>query len=292
MLFEPAFLVEIDYQNTTNQCADGLVMKKIINPLNIIYMSDQQDLLDLLEEIKAVPDDQIIYCDMPCRVFIDEAESLHTRATEDLPLLSKYNLTGEDLDRLLAFTGALRTAQSNWEQKSTYKQKAMDAWNAEAPAMYELRKELIDHMEFAYRNDDNLLNKLKLIKEGDSRADAIQDLSDLSVLGKEYPAPLAAINYDLTNCDKAAEFANKMGGLLGDINGHMYFEDDLKLIRDKAYTLTKRLVDEIRSYGKFVFRNDSKKIKAYGSKYIRERQSEYRKEQALKAKQNEEQIQN
>ena len=77
-------------------------------------MSDQQNLLDLLEEIKAVPEDSVVYSFMPYAIFIDEAEGLHTRASLDFDLLKKYNMTSEKINRLLVCTGALRTAQSNW----------------------------------------------------------------------------------------------------------------------------------------------------------------------------------
>jgi len=78
-------------------------------------MSDQQNLQDHLEEIKAVPEEKVVYCDMPYKVFIDEAEGLHTRANLDLPLLEAFNFDVTKLDRLLGISGALRTAQSNWE---------------------------------------------------------------------------------------------------------------------------------------------------------------------------------
>ena len=243
-------------------------------------MSDQQNLQDHLEEIKAVPEEKVVYCDMPYKVFIDEAEGLHTRASIDLPLLEAFNFDVTKLDRLLGISGALRTAQSNWESMQTDKQKAIDAWEAEAPAMYHLHRELIDHMDFAFRADEGLLKKLSAIKEGDSRADTIQDMASLSVLGKDNQELLTAINFDLTKLDTAAQMADSMGGLLGDINGRMYFEDDIKLIRDKAYTLCKEVVDEIRSYGKFVFRNKDDKRQAYSSKYNRERLAAYRKAKA------------
>jgi len=240
-------------------------------------MSDEQNLLDQLETIKAVADNEVIYCDKPVKVFIDEAENLHTRASIDLPLLSKYGLPAESLDLLLAYTGALRTAQSNWEVKLTDKAKAIKAWNAEAPAMYNLRKELFDHMDFAFRNAPNLLKKLAEIKKGYSRADAVQDMASLSVLGKDNAALLEAISFDISKFELSAEMADHMGTLLGEINGRMYFEDDLKLIRDKAYTLAKRVLDEICSYGKFVFRDKPEKVRSYASKYNRERKAEYRK---------------
>eukprot|EP01029_Cantina_marsupialis_P004399 TRINITY_DN14424_c0_g1_i2.p5 TRINITY_DN14424_c0_g1~~TRINITY_DN14424_c0_g1_i2.p5 ORF type:complete len:252 (+),score=28.37 TRINITY_DN14424_c0_g1_i2:625-1380(+) len=246
-------------------------------------MSDEQNLLDQMPAINALSEDEIVYCDKPIMVFIDEAESVHTRASIDLPLFTKYGFKAETLDLLLAYAGALRTAQSNWEAKSTAKSLAIQDWRKEAPAMYELKEDLIDHMEFAFRNEPELLDKLDEIKKGDSRADAVQDMASLSVLGKENASLLEAISYDITKCDRSAEMADHMGTLLGNINGRMYFEDDLKLTRDKAFTLTKRVFDEVCSFGKFVFRNDPDKARAYASRYNRKRKTEYRKQKEAEA---------
>ncbi|BAX81145.1 hypothetical protein ALGA_2840 [Labilibaculum antarcticum] len=68
-----------------------------------------------------------------------------------------------------------------------------------------------------------------------------------------------------------------MAALRGQINGRMYFEDDQLTIRNKAFTLLKECVDEIRSYGQFAFRDDADIAKSYSSKYRREKQQEYRK---------------
>eukprot|EP01029_Cantina_marsupialis_P023129 TRINITY_DN5713_c0_g1_i1.p1 TRINITY_DN5713_c0_g1~~TRINITY_DN5713_c0_g1_i1.p1 ORF type:complete len:253 (+),score=27.48 TRINITY_DN5713_c0_g1_i1:107-865(+) len=239
-------------------------------------MSDQQNLLDLLEEIKAVPEDSVVYSFMPYAIFIDEAEGLHTRASLDFDLLKQYNMTTEKINRLLVCTGALRTAQSNWMAKQTEKKKAMEAWNNEAPELFSFRDDLLDHLEFALRNDKGALQKLQDIKEGTSRADAIQDLANLAVLGRENAQALINMKYDISLLDQATAMSDHMGTLLGEINGRMYFEDDLKLVRDKAYTLCHAIVEEIRSYGKFVFRKDVEKQKAYTSKYQRERMAAYR----------------
>ncbi|BAX81224.1 hypothetical protein [Labilibaculum antarcticum] len=246
-------------------------------------MSDQQNLLDHLEEITALTEEKILHCSIPYKVFINEAEALHTHASIDLPSLQAINFNPEKLDRLLSLTGALRTAQSNWEAKKTDKQKREECWRNEAPEMYDLHSEIIDHMGFAFRGDEALLRTLNGIKEGKSKADMIQDMASLAVLGKENAELLQAINFDLASLDTAAQMADHMGGLLGDINGRMYFADDLKLTRDKSYTLCKVLVDEIRTYGKFVFRNNDEKRKAYASKYNRERVTAYRKTKASEA---------
>lgn len=246
-------------------------------------MSDQQDLLDLLPEIKAVPKQQIKQCDMPVGTYLHECENLHTRANVDLPKLTAVGMPAELLTKLLPYTGALRTAQSNWEELNTVRQDAKQVWKAEWPAFIELREDLIDHMDFAYHNDEDLLKKLSAIKEGDSQADTIQDMLNLSVLGKANTTQLEAINFDLTLLDKAAEDADKMSGLLGAVNGHMYVNDDTKITRDQAFTLLKPIVDEIRRYGRFVFRKDGDHVRAYSSKYARDKASAYRRRQAEKA---------
>lgn len=243
-------------------------------------MSDQQDLLDLLPEIKAVPKEQVKQCDMPIGIYLQESENLHTRASTDLSFLTTVGMTEELLDKLLPRIGALRTAQSNWEELNTVRQEAKDAWKLKWPGFLEFREDLIDHMDFAYRNDEALIKKLQAIKEGDSQADSIQDMVNLSVLGKANLAPLEAINFDAALLDKAAEDADKMSGLLGAVNGHMYVDDEIKVVRDQSYTFLKQVVDEIRNYGRFVFRKNPDHVKSYSSKYSRDKSSAYRRKQA------------
>ena len=98
-------------------------------------------------------------------------------------------------------------------------------------------------------------------------------------MGKDNLSPLQAISFDLTLCDKAGKEANRMAGLLAKVNGYIYEDDELKVFRDKAFSLLKEVVDEVRSYGRFVFRKNSDLQKSYTSKYIRERNHKYRKKQ-------------
>lgn len=242
-------------------------------------MSDQQDLLDLLPEIKAVPQEQIKQCDMPIGIYLQEAENLHTRAAADLSFLSTAGMTTELLDKLLPRIGALRTAQGNWEELNTVLDDALEDWKAEWPAFVEFRDDLIDNMDFAYRNDEALLNKIRLIKEGSSHADTIQDMANLSVLGKANTPPLEAINFDLSLLDQAAEKADRMSGLLGAVNGEMYVDDTFKVVRDQAFTFLKEVVDEIRNYGRFVFRKNKNHVKSYSSKYNRDKYRAYKRRQ-------------
>jgi len=92
-------------------------------------------------------------------------------------------------------------------------------------------------------------------------------MNDIAVLGRENPDPLTAIGFDLTQLDLAATKADELANLLAEANGDKADPNESKIIRDKAYTHMKELVDEIREAGKYVFRNNKNRLKGYASDY-------------------------
>ena len=95
----------------------------------------------------------------------------------------------------------------------------------------------------------------------------VQDLNDLSVLGKANPDLLTEVNFDLTLLDTAADLSDRMGDLLGATNGERKKDSEAMIIRDQAYTYLKQAVDEIRECGKFVFWRNPDRLKGYISDY-------------------------
>jgi hypothetical protein len=61
----------------------------------------------------------------------------------------------------------------------------------------------------------------------------------------------------------------KLGGLLGAARGEKVVDKDAKVLRDKAYTLLKESVDEIREYGQFLFWRNQERLPGYGSAHLR-----------------------
>lgn len=240
-------------------------------------MSDQKDLEILLDEINAIANENIKRCDIPFEIYIYEAERLHTRATEDLAQLSAINMPGDLIDKLLARTKALSRAQLNWVEQSNKKKEAMQKWKTAEPKFKKLRSELIKSFQFAFRKSEFLLEKLEHIKKGNSYADMIMDLGRLSVLGKENSELLTAINFDLSLLNIATKESERMAELRTNIGSRMYVKDEKQIIRNKAFTLLKKCVDEVRSYGQFAFNDNPDIAKAYSSNYRREKQREYRK---------------
>jgi hypothetical protein len=74
------------------------------------------------------------------------------------------------------------------------------------------------------------------------------------------------INYDLKRFVEAEDYSNSLMLLLGRMNGKKYNDNESKLKRDEAFTNLKSIVDYVRKYGKYVFRNDGDRSAAYNSR--------------------------
>ena len=129
---------------------------------------------------------------------------------------------------------------------------------------------------FAFRKDPDLFRKVQTIREGGSNADMLQDLSDLSVLGKENTDLLKGIGFDLKLLSEAAQKANDLAVVLANANGEAGDDDQAKELRDKAYTYMTLAVDEIRTTGQYVFWRDEDRKKGYVSSYFKRKNQQRR----------------
>ncbi|MCG8579436.1 MAG: hypothetical protein MI866_05945 [Bacteroidales bacterium] len=242
-------------------------------------MTKKVSLQKMLPEIVALSKEQVQLSNIPISVYVQEAGNLHKRAMLDIEELSKLGMDSSLPERLKNLTAALFEAEINWQELQSDRKKALELWKEKSTVFYDFRKELLEHLEFAFRKDDRLLEQIADIEEGNSHADAIEDLGRLAALGTANVELVEAINYDIAKFDIARSMAREMTDLLATANGYLYRDDEHKLIRDKAYTLLKEVVDEIRDYGRFAFRNDRDHVKGYSSKYRRERSRAYRQGQ-------------
>lgn len=221
----------------------------------------------LLTEIEAIPEAEIKQPNMPIDKFLQEAANLEVWSKNDVETLTNVGVTQATFDALPIRTGALRYAQSAWMKDRYSKEEARQEWDTQSPIAVELKNELEHAFRFAFRLRPDLLNKVKAIEEGTGNEDLVQDLSDLSVLGKANQPLLEAIAFDVAKLDTAATMSSDMSALLAAMNGERAENNSAKTARDKAYTLLKNAVDEIREAGKYVFWKDSNKLKGYVSQY-------------------------
>ncbi|WP_128755287.1 hypothetical protein [Aquimarina sediminis] len=207
---------------------------------------------------------------IPIDVFMQEAENLFIWAEEDKELLTSKGLDWEQLGKdLPTRTGACRYAQALWMKERYNQEEAAKAWKTEAPKAYEFRNDLMADLRFAFRKRADLLARVRAIADGEGDADMIQDLMDISVLGKANIAELEKIKYDPKNFDLAAQKSDALAELLAKANGATLDNSKAKNIRDRAYTHLKEAIDEVRDTGKYAFRKDPERYKGYISRYKR-----------------------
>lgn len=237
-------------------------------------MANTEDYNVKLDVLKAIPLEKVSIPAIPMDVYLQEAENLYHWALDDQEKLSVVGISAEKLADLPIRAGACREAQSVWFKERFSQQEAQRNWGIQSPLAYDLRDELLHTFRYAYRKDESILGRVSAIAEGDGHADMIQDLNDLAVLGRENPDPLNNIGYDLAKLEQAGNTADQMADLLAMANGDKADQSESKIIRDKAFTHLKELVDEIREAGKYVFWRDPQRYKGYVSQYWKKKNSQ------------------
>jgi len=213
--------------------------------------------------IEALPLEEVKYPNQPIDDYVAAIEALSVASNEDREALVGVGLDEQLIDDLPTLAGALRYCQAEWMSVYRAREDARIEWQEQSPGAYDLRDELLHHFTFAFRSHDDVLNKVRRIREGASHADMVQDLIELAVLGEKNPEPLAAISFDMAKLDGARTLSHQMSGLLAAVNGSAEEGNQAKVLRDKAYTLLNEKAGTVREFGKYVFWKDEKKQQRY-----------------------------
>ncbi len=228
-------------------------------------LTDYEAILPMAQKAETVVESP----NMPVGIYAQEAEDLFVWSSRDKAELMAAGITENHFTRLNEAAGALRYAQSLWIQDLKARQNAEELWSKQSPEAFDLVTQLLHAFRYAYRNHADILTSVQLIAEGSGAADMIQDLSDLSLLGKNNTAPLLAINFDMALLDKASELSAHMADVLAQANGEKADSKETLQNRNQIYSFLKLFVDDIRSCGKYLFWRDEARLKGYRSEYFR-----------------------
>ena len=233
-------------------------------------MSYVEDYNIKIEVIKAIPDDQIKTPNaIPVGIYIQEANDLKKWCQADKEELTAKGLDWKVVEDIPIRCGALTEAETNWRRAQLIRSKNEKIWGRELPKGYELRNELIHHFNYAFRNKSSLLKKVKEIANMRSHEGMIKGLYQLNVLGLVNQYLLKEIGFDFNLLDLADKKSTELEEMKEAAS--WYSEDyiESKKIRNQAYTHLKKAVDMIYDCGKYVFCNDSARLKGYSSNHIR-----------------------
>ncbi|MCP5103143.1 MAG: hypothetical protein GY950_07185 [bacterium] len=238
-------------------------------------MSSKEDYDAKLDAIQAIEDSQITPpLSIPVDVYLQETENLYDWCMEDIDTLTAKGLNADLVTDLPVRAGALRRSESRWNLQRFSKEEAAKKWAEDSPAAYDLRNVLIHEFRFAFRDDKDLTKKVKQVANGYGHADMIQDLSDLSVLGKEHPDLLTAIGFDLLLLDEADAKADELSALYAVVIGDRASYNASKKIRDQAHTYLKTIVDDIHRFGQHAFWRDDERKTGYRSNFLHRKRAQ------------------
>ena len=224
----------------------------------------EERVLEILEENVVTPT-------VPVKIIIGEAGKLHRYITEDKEALMAKGLTQQQMDDLNPRAMYLQDKQSDWTAVFESALTNTKEWEEKVKEASLLQRELKHDFQFAFRNHPEALQKLKIITDGNGNIDLMQDMSDYPKLARQYPELLTPINFDNTKLNRADQLSHELYDLWQKVDGVKNSKNrPEKILRDRAYTYLKQLMDEIRAYGKYAFWNDEEKQRRYASEYLRQ----------------------
>jgi hypothetical protein len=198
-----------------------------------------------LGEITAIADaDIIVPSIIPIDIYLQEADNLFVWCQDDKERLILAKLDWRIAEDLPIRAGALREAVARWAAIRRSKRDAPNPLKEKAAEYADMRNELLHNFYFAYRRNSRIIDCINSITVSASHARLVQNLNDLSSLGKNNPDELLAIDFDMNLLDVATSMACESPGVFASIEVEKGAHP-AKKIRDQAYTLLKLAVDEV-----------------------------------------------
>jgi hypothetical protein len=221
--------------------------------------------------INSISTDKLKVPDKPVAIALQEAEDLYNWALQDKEALIDGGLKWNLVEDLPLRTGACRYIQTQWQTEYKSIETIQKEWKRRVREAKTFHDEVIHDMFHAYSEDSVLIIKLRKMSGRRGNANLIQNLNDISVLGKANKELLKQINFDLTMLEMSAKISKELGELLAEKKSWYKGGKKQKILRDKAYAYLKEAVTAIRHSGKYVFWHDSERKKGYTSNFLKKK---------------------
>ncbi len=224
-----------------------------------------------LKILKAIPKKAVKRPRIPIDTYLQEAQNRYIWVKEDKAILiKKINFDwvqyGEDLP---VRAGALSHAQSLWIKELRSQGEVKKQWNKEFPIARKFRDDLLNDLKYAFEDNKTLSNTVKAIRKGNSHANTIQDLFDLSVFGKAHIELLQKVNFEEEKLSRAETVSKKMASLLAKVHEEVKKTSKTKDLRDRAYIHLKEAMDKLNRAGKYTFKDNPDRYRGYINHFLK-----------------------
>lgn len=251
-------------------------------------MAQVSHLNDLKTDLLSIPAEQVRAPDKPIYRAASEAILLRNVAFMDREGLSVRKLDWSLVESLEKRVLALQEAETRYQLAQFGPGELLEKWNMISTEGIILRDELTHAMLYAFFGKDSLLEAVRMIMEGDSYADLVQDQSDMEILGRENKDLLDAAGVDFTLVERAGELKTILGDLLAKVNLEKMEKSPEKDLRDRAFTYMAMAVEKIRKCGRSVYWKNPQHAAKYASDYSRRQRRKSEKSKNEKVTEKEE----
>ncbi|PXY02013.1 hypothetical protein DF185_05025 [Marinifilum breve] len=229
-----------------------------------------------LKAIESISSKNTIEPTIPIDTYLQDAENLVLWAKDDLNELAKVGINQKHIDELVVRIDICRRVQTCWIHYKETQSELDKSWKKELQAGKDIYRDLVHYFTYAFRNDEELSKNLKRMKKINKHVNLFQTLANLSKLGDSHKDLLEKVSFDMQLLEKASELSDSLGLLAATYHiNHLDIKEN-KRFRDKTYTYLKLCIDEIRNAGKFVFRDNKKRLRGYMIAYYLKKNAEHR----------------
>ncbi|MCP4215828.1 MAG: hypothetical protein GY765_14340 [bacterium] len=206
---------------------------------------------------------------IPMGVYIQEAKDLYHWSQADKEELADVGLSMELLEDIPLRVEALVEAQSAWQALRNQNAKR-EHWRIILAEGLKARSDMITIYHYAFRNNKDLLKKLKKHTKETYIAALLQSFYALYYMGKENISLLEKIAGAVAKAESMLQWALDFK----DSHTHAFWSKatqiKLRNRRDAAYLHLKEAVDEVRLAGKFACRHKETRLVGYRSSHLRQ----------------------
>lgn len=167
---------------------------------------------------------------------------------------------------------ALDEAQRLWRIHFNTQSEAEKVWALHKDEAYALRAEMQDYLSNCVQDTAEALNNRRLLKEsrrGRSHAAMIHSLASLSALAADCAAPLMALGYGPEHGERLESLHVLLSEVYGRVLSARRGHHPAALLRDRAYTLVRILVADIRHSAKLALRREPDRRENYRDPFRR-----------------------
>ncbi|MBD3418776.1 MAG: hypothetical protein GF398_01535 [Chitinivibrionales bacterium] len=231
-------------------------------------MTDDQSYEAALSKLDALPSDDVRSPDMPTEEAVNEGEKVAQLLIEHADAFAKIGFDMAIAKQLQQAAGALRVADAKWLACWGEQKESRRLWSEKSPQGYALRDEMLAAFTYALRKDAAVLKQVRRIRAGRTHSDMIQDLRDITELGKKHAALLADININAGKLEQCAAMADELGTLYAKVFADGSDNEALD-IRNRAFTWMRMLQQEVVDAAEYVLRDDPDTLRRFYSEYRR-----------------------